>query len=155
MRGVLSLSRYLPYSIKRVSNFISMVPARPTLRIHLPLAVLVEVVLAASNASLYLDIVAMCSRFYMLWFWFKLFRDRLVGEQRLQWITAATFCAFAFSVGELTISMDWKTLIARAGVAWLLTNLERPWYLSRPRITTLALMLGCWIIANIFSPAVQ
>lgn len=152
MRGVLVVSRFLPYTIKRVSNFITMIPARPTLQIHLPLAAFVELVLASSNTPLYLDIVAMCSRFYILWFWYKLFREGLVGEQRLQWLTAITFGAVFFATGEFSVPVDWTTLISRAGVAWLLTNLERPWYTTRSRGTTVALMLGCWILANLYLP---
>eukprot|EP00029_Vermamoeba_vermiformis_P000761 TRINITY_DN10955_c0_g1_i1.p1 TRINITY_DN10955_c0_g1~~TRINITY_DN10955_c0_g1_i1.p1 ORF type:complete len:383 (+),score=52.08 TRINITY_DN10955_c0_g1_i1:92-1240(+) len=154
MRGVLVVSRFLPYTIKRVSNFITMIPARPTLQIHLPLAAFVELVLASSNAPLYLDIVAMCSRFYILWFWYKLFRERLVSEQRLQWLTAVTFGALILATGEVSVPVDWTTLITRAGVAWLLTNLERPWYTTRSRGTTVALMLGCWILANLYLPKV-
>jgi hypothetical protein len=153
MRGVLTVSCYLPYGIRRVSNFIAMIPARATLQVRLPLAALVELVLASSNAPLYLEVVAMCSRFYVLWFWLKLFRDRLVGEERLQWLTAITFAALTYASGEFSTTTDWITLITRAGVAWLLTNIERPWYYNiRPRTSTFALMLGCWIMANIYLP---
>jgi hypothetical protein len=156
MRGVLTVSRYLPYGIRRVSNFIAMIPARATLQVRLPLAALVELVLASSNAPLYLEVVAMCSRFYVLWFWLKLFRDRLVGEARLQWLTAITFAALTYASGEFSTTTDWITLITRAGVAWLLTNIERLWYYNiRPHTSTFALMLGCWIMANIYSPTCQ
>ncbi len=150
MRGVLVAFRYLPYGIKRVSNFITMIPARRALQIHLPLAALVELVLASSSPALYLEVVSMCSRFYMLWFWVKSLRDRLIGEQRLQFITTVGFVLLAVKVGEFSFDVDWMTLITRAGVAWLLTNLERPWYLTRPRSTTFALMLTCWILSNLY-----
>lgn len=151
MRGVLSVSRYLPYGARRVANFIAMIPARTTLQVRLPLAAFVELILASSNSSLYLEVVAMCSRFYVLWLWLKLFRDRLVGEHRLQWLTAITFAAVAYSCGGLSVQTDWVTLITRAGVAWLLTNIERPWY-TPPRTSTFVIMLGCWIVANIYLP---